>query len=81
MSIPNHISSYPEGDTSEVTLTDSFGRVWALWRRGFTPIYRHDQMAWTEDQIMRPGVVLPSVKLRDNPNYDLCEICRQEWDD
>ena len=57
-------------------IIDMYGRTWSWWKGG---LYRHDQMAWTRDMIERTDMTLPSVALRDNPNYHLCSICTQDW--
>jgi len=55
-------------------ITDRYGRVWTHFDR---ELYAHCRMAFPERMIATLG--LPSPSLADNPNYDLCEICRQEW--
>ena len=57
-------------------IIDVHGRTWSWWKGS---LWRHDQLAWTRYMIMREDVVLPSQTLRDNPNYDLCSICTQDW--
>ena len=60
-------------------ITDSYGRVW-VWKPGGGDLYSHDNALcipkdWVNDE--KSG--LPSYSLVDNPNYNLCEICRQNW--
>jgi hypothetical protein len=58
-------------------IVDVHGRVWT-WRD--KTLYVHDQLACTADMIRAPGIGLPRQdRLGDNPNYDLCAICTQNW--
>ncbi|MFI9123827.1 hypothetical protein ACIGW0_31300 [Streptomyces bikiniensis] len=52
-------------------LTDRFGRVWT-WR-GRGDLYRHCGNAAPAYMIDQFGI--PSQRVLDNPNYDLCVIC------
>lgn len=58
--------------------TDKYGRVW-IWISG--DLYRHDQLAWPLAIITSEHFGLPGPGLADNPNYDLCAICTQDWPD
>lgn len=62
-------------------LTDRYGRVWEYWPQSsrFTPLYIHDQMAWTREAVLSGNSRLPSPSLKNNPNYRLCAICTKEW--
>ncbi len=59
-------------------ITDRFGRVWVWWKGD---LYRHCNQCipgeWITSTELPIG--LPSPSLAYNPNYQLCEICRQEW--
>jgi hypothetical protein len=56
-------------------LTDGYGRTWTWLDHD---LYRHDQMAWPREEIESGRFGLPGPKVRANPNYDLCPICRGE---
>ena len=59
-------------------ITDRFGRVW-VWRSG--DLYRHCNLCFPGEWITstKHPIGLPSPSLADNPNYQLCEICTQNW--
>lgn len=59
-------------------ITDRFGRVWVWWKGD---LYRHCGHCIPGEWITSTEhpIGLPSPTLADNPNYQLCEICRQEW--
>jgi hypothetical protein len=58
-------------------IVDKYGRVWT-WMDG--EVYRHEGMAWPKWAFDDPDSYgLPSPELANNPNYQLCEICRQAW--
>jgi hypothetical protein len=57
-------------------VTDAYGRIWR-WR-GRGNLYVHDD-ALAFPLHMIKGLSLPSASLADNPNYDLCATCRQNW--
>lgn len=60
-------------------IIDRYGRVWEWTPGGSRAMYRHCGMAWFQEWILDPGVRLPPRTLADNPNYDMCEICRKDW--
>jgi len=53
-------------------ITDHHGRVWT-WIDG--DLYQHCGMAWPRHSIEDTRHGLPSESVRNNPNYDLCEVC------
>lgn len=53
-------------------IVDEYGRTWT-WRDG--DLYVHHGFAFPERWV-RAGVGRPSKVLPDNPNYDLCDICK-----
>ncbi|MFE5290186.1 hypothetical protein ACFRAQ_34905 [Nocardia sp. NPDC056611] len=58
-------------------ITDRFGRVWTWWKGD---LYRHDKGLAVPQKFLTEGWVgLPKRELKDNPNYELCEICKSEW--
>ncbi len=54
-------------------IVDEYGRTWT-WR-GRGDLYVHHGFAFPE-RMVRAGVGRPSKVLLDNPNYDLCDICK-----
>lgn len=54
-------------------VTDALGRVWT-WVNG--DLYRHDSMAWPLSHVLNPAVRWPRADVLDNPNYALCQACR-----
>ena len=58
-------------------IVDHHGRTW-VWIRG--ELYRHCDMAWSADQIRDTDHRLPSERVRNNPNYNLCQICKGATD-
>lgn len=59
-------------------VVDHHGRSWS-WIAG--DLYQHCGMAWPLHSIQNPRHGLPSESVRNNPNYDLCDICKGEKTD
>ncbi|MFD8577350.1 hypothetical protein ACFV1H_18705 [Streptomyces virginiae] len=53
-------------------ITDHHGRVWTWWKGD---LYRHCTLAWPRSHVEDRRHGLPDPKLRNWPNYRLCEIC------
>ncbi|MFB8401126.1 hypothetical protein [Streptomyces sp. NPDC055912] len=53
-------------------ITDRHGRVWTWWKG---TLYRHCSLAFPQSFVEDERLGLPNPKLRDNPNYTLCQIC------